>query len=1022
MKSRHHRRVIGSGIIIHRGRTSLAFSLLLVPACVLWNNAARAQATCPIELQAIEDAKPNKLYLFFPTADDVNFPESGCTPGTAGCFSDDGTQVSPAKAWDITQLPSYKGTSAALQSAIHDVVTDDYCEFNVQVLSSTSVPPTTFPRRLTVAIGTDDHDGLHGEAQEVDSGDGIGVDYARQWAGTEEGLMGDATAGGELSGANSTVQRWAFAIGGTAAHEAGHTYGLTHANGATVLPGEPPIMTHIMPAGSNVSLAARAGSRRHFDDTSFGILAANVGLSLETLHNWDYTNPNAVSASALRIEVLSTTPALTVSWAYNGSLSPWVNPTVSGPTGTRVFGGTTYNVFELDFKTGQTWDNGTPGVVPAGVGFHVGAAFSEVDFTVPNPIIVANVTLLDAGSNPLTLHPRMVGYDAGALDASDGSMDLSFFNVDNPASPLEVSNIVVQQLPRILSLINMVPNGPMLSFDGTPVRPWSTANLTLGGTVGQAPRSIELGRTGNPRHIFEQFSGNCGEIGDSQDPEGEVNNCPEFGTSLDLFPSTTTFVSATVTDPNATHFDPAQGRIVVGPLQSRVFFQLAGRHPDFNRNGIDDAIDIGDGNSPDGNGDGVPDEVQQCLTQLGTLQQCELQRSNLTRTRDFIILQEGQLDACEAQGGDFSCCPVPVQACTIGTASLDLRDRVRVVGTVASDNFTLGANATVGGNANVFGNAFLRNNSRINGELDIKGSLTPQAGSSIGGPVLRPGSAAQAVLPTVAVTAGTATITVERGQTRAIVPGSYGDLTFRAGSRVTLSAGSYNLASLTIEGTSAVTLNVSQGPIAINVRGNVTVFGSATFTTTDATKVLLYSTGSNVTFQSNNSFPGTIVAPFANLTISNFVTVAGCAGGKTVTIDTDSKINGSGFLSAGKQACENRKTTLEAQRIQIQTQLDQQTSLCSQDEVAFRQCTHVPAPAPAAFLARSLKKSPASAAVEPSSSFSGETSNEGSGSSMGCAMAAPSTATGAKAALLWLVSILFLARRRRASSSRDHRA
>jgi hypothetical protein len=33
--------------------------------------------------------------------------------------------------------------------------------------------------------------------------------------------------------------------------------------------------------------------RRHFSDVTFSILAANVGLTLETIHNWDLTSPHS---------------------------------------------------------------------------------------------------------------------------------------------------------------------------------------------------------------------------------------------------------------------------------------------------------------------------------------------------------------------------------------------------------------------------------------------------------------------------------------------------------------------------------------------------------------------------------------------------------------------------------------------------------------------------------------------------------------------------------------------------------
>jgi hypothetical protein len=92
-----------------------------------------------------------------------------------------------------------------------------------------------------------------------------------------------------------------------------------------------------------------------------------------------------------------------LSWSYGGNLSPWTTPVVSGPIGVTTFRGVVYNRFQVTWSTGQSWANGPSGTVPAGINFHVGAAFSGVDFGTPDPVIVAKVNLLDGSSNPLTL-------------------------------------------------------------------------------------------------------------------------------------------------------------------------------------------------------------------------------------------------------------------------------------------------------------------------------------------------------------------------------------------------------------------------------------------------------------------------------------------------------------------------------------------------------------------------------------------------------------------------------------------
>jgi hypothetical protein len=582
----------------------LTLGLALAGLAALGGTAALAAPTCnDLGYNNVPHAKANKLYLYFPTADDNAYPEFGVQ----------GLVTSPAHKFDVTELTSYTGTAAALQGAIFDVVTDDYCEFNVEVLQVTSTPPTTATHRNTLAIGTDsalDNLGSNtwGLAQNVDTGDATAVDFARVWGGTYQVTAGGA--GGALNGANSTVERWARSIGGTSAHEGGHNYGLSHGDGLVVGTGEDAQTRHIMASGSHYTDEQRAGYRRHFSDHEYSILAANVGLSVQTMYNWDFVNPNAQTAVKLRMDFLSAQTSPTLASVYTGNRSPWNSPTVSASLGTNNFKGVTYNKFQITWSTGQNWNAGTAGQVGGGVEFHVGASFNGVDYNTPDPIIITNVDLIDASNNVLALHPRITGFDSGTLDAADGTFAVNAFNFGGQA--LQLEQVMVQTLPRLASIDAMVP-GVERVFDPfkLPIRPWKMKKVQLrqptvkeGGQV-----TIPIARLADGRNIVERIGERECARGDIRGEERDTRGCRQ-GINVDMFPATATLITATVVDPAARHWDPQRKDYVVGPVRTRVYYQVAGRHPDLNRNGIDDTIEILTGRAKDGNHDGVIDEVQ----------------------------------------------------------------------------------------------------------------------------------------------------------------------------------------------------------------------------------------------------------------------------------------------------------------------------------------------------------------------------------------------------------------------------
>ena len=215
----------------------------------------------------------------------------------------------------------------------------------------------------------------------------------------------------------------------------------------TTLLGEDAFGRHLMPAGSDVTQEQRAGYRRHFSDTEFSTLAANIGLSIQTMHNWDLVNPNSATGHRFRMTFLSTQPSMLMTWSYSGSRTPWINPTVSS-FGTQAFKGTTYNRYRLTWQTADPWSGGPAGEVPGGGEFHVGATFSGVNFNQPDPIIITNSELLDDSGDPLPLKPRLPGYDAGTIDIGRRRVRHGPLRT-SPASSMRSASWSFEELPRV---------------------------------------------------------------------------------------------------------------------------------------------------------------------------------------------------------------------------------------------------------------------------------------------------------------------------------------------------------------------------------------------------------------------------------------------------------------------------------------------------------------------------------------------------------------------------------------------
>ena len=557
--------------------TQLPRCLKLV-ACLgatLLASTAQAAPTCYHNYGAIDAMKPNKLFLYYPTANDATFPAYY-------------TNVSPARTFDIALLPGAPaGTTAQLRSRIYDVVATDYCEFNVQVLPPTTTNPDALAlppaRRNMVAIGADTDSSLYGVAEAVDTGDADVIDHARVFGGSY-GVFCSSV----LSGANNTLDRWAMGIGGTAAHEAGHNYGLSHS--ATLHTGEDPYTNHIMPAGPSMPCTDRVSHRRHFSDQDFGILANNVGLTLQSLANWDFVNPNAATAARLRMQVLSRSATLTPVSTYTGTRSPWDPPVVSGPSGAVTFKGLSYNRFYVTWQTAKAWASpnqagSIAGRVRGAEQFHVGTQFVQEDIlNTSDQVVIVDATLLDADGNALPLHPRVPTFDTGTL-AADGSFTVNLANL--AAANLVLRNWQGFVLPRPAHIDSMLRSreGELKLFDvqQEAITPWrelkvsTVKELPAGSVEKPAETGFVLGNLLKEGHNVRIKFQDRNALKDAVVGAKEVNPDVKGALATDPFPGASVFLEGDIVEPNALQWNAEKQAYVNEDLVTHVFLQVAGK-------------------------------------------------------------------------------------------------------------------------------------------------------------------------------------------------------------------------------------------------------------------------------------------------------------------------------------------------------------------------------------------------------------------------------------------------------------
>ena len=205
-----------------------------------------------------------------------------------------------------------------------------------------------------------------------------------------------------------------------------------------------------------------------------------------------------------------------------------------------------------------------PGQVPQGRSFDVGVTLSSPSRDGPSPITLTNVVLLDSRRPAVAAAAALVANRCGPGLGPNRTRDLNV-HFENPfQSPLTLSDVVVRDMQRVMSINAMMRNKPVTDIFGREFSPWRSGiryPLTQPETIGPGlPRDVPVASRKQGRHVsLQRTEIKCKK----SDPTSPGLNCHAGLTIDDFFPATTMYITATVTDTSG--------------LESHLFYQIAGR-------------------------------------------------------------------------------------------------------------------------------------------------------------------------------------------------------------------------------------------------------------------------------------------------------------------------------------------------------------------------------------------------------------------------------------------------------------
>ncbi|NUO79691.1 T9SS type A sorting domain-containing protein, partial [candidate division KSB1 bacterium] len=208
--------------------------------------------------------------------------------------------------------------------------------------------------------------------------------------------------------------------------------------------------------------------------------------------------------------------------------------------------------------------------------------------------------------------------------------------------------------------------------------------------------------------------------------------------------------------------------------------------------------------------------------------------------------------------------------------------------------FQRGDPNTYTGNLFAVGNIKIDKEITIDGDATAGGKITLDSGSKILGTKTQHASVAAIPLPSLSYSAGGSNVTVGKGKTVAIAPGSYNNVIVNDAGTLKFEAGEYFMNKLeTRDDENKLYFDVTDGPIVLNIVNSLKLSEEVTVIITpggeSASTMVTFNTmqSTQVLLGKESYVLGNIIAPNAEVYLAKNVSFRGAICAKKITVDRD---------------------------------------------------------------------------------------------------------------------------------------